>query len=203
MVDDSILLVGRFIERLMVVSGGGLSLAFGWHLFKIGVVTDQRAELAKKDIRVQFEKVGPGVFFALFGAVILIISLCRPLVFSERTRSDHRRTEELKTITYFTAENEHEILQHVKALNSQLQLITHEGFSNPAQPIRQADRDDLLKTMPTIVHLRNYIVSQKFGLGALQVWTQYGHEFLMDPAEVPQRHRDLLSEMEAWMKGTL
>jgi hypothetical protein len=76
---EGVLALGRVIERLLVCVFAGTSLAFGWNLFRVGVVAQQSAELATKDWRVNLKRVGPGVFFALFGSVVLAFALHSPL----------------------------------------------------------------------------------------------------------------------------
>jgi hypothetical protein len=67
--------LGRIIERLLICAFGGISLVLGWNLFRVGVVTQQTADLSAKGWRVNLQRVGPGVFFALFGTAILSLSL--------------------------------------------------------------------------------------------------------------------------------
>lgn len=190
--ETTIFFVGRLAERLIVVLCGGLSLTFGWHLFKIGVVTDQSAEFSKKEFTVRLQKVGPGVFFALFGAVVLAISLYRPLVLSGPTG-----------VSYFAERSDQEAFQDVTALNTQLQIMTPAGLRRLAQPDGQSDMEELLRTRATIENMRNQIVAQKFGKDAMEVWTNYGDRFLRNPENVPKEHRGLLSDMVDWMKETL
>jgi hypothetical protein len=70
---------GRILERLLIVSFSGISLILGWNLFKIRLLKDQTAEFSIKDWRIRLERVGPGVFFALFGIAGLISSAVHPL----------------------------------------------------------------------------------------------------------------------------
>jgi hypothetical protein len=67
------------MERLLADAMFGTSLVLGWNLFRVGIVKDQTAELAGKGWKVRLQRVGPGVFFALFGAAGLIFSIQKPL----------------------------------------------------------------------------------------------------------------------------
>lgn len=71
-------LVGRIFERLLLASSGLASLAMGWNLFRRGVVGEQHAEFQHASTQLKLLKVGPGVFFGLFGAIILTASIIRP-----------------------------------------------------------------------------------------------------------------------------
>jgi hypothetical protein len=76
---DPILL--RFIERLTVVLIGGMAIYLGYRLFR--AVPEQRDSAGKLvlpwDVSIVLTRVGPGVFFALFGVVAVGLSLLRPL----------------------------------------------------------------------------------------------------------------------------
>ena len=196
----AVFFLGRLAERILVVACGGLSLPFGWHLFKTGVLTDQSAEFSRKEISVRLQKVGPGVFFAIFGAAILALSLYRPLVVSDtEPESGHGGL----SISYLAAETDQGALQTVRALNTQIQIITRDGVKRLGQPEAQNDLEDLLRTMDTTERLRDYIVVQKFGRDAMEVWRRHGSSFLRSPANVPQEHRSVLSNMVDWMQDTL
>lgn len=67
----------RGIERLMVVGFGGLSIYLGYLLFiKVPTYKDADGKVTiPGGIVVVLTRVGPGVFFALFGSVILSVSL--------------------------------------------------------------------------------------------------------------------------------
>jgi hypothetical protein len=79
MTDLNAMIWGRILERLLIVSFSGISLILGWSLFKIRLLKDQTAEFSIKDWRIRLERVGPGVFFALFGIAGLISSAAHPL----------------------------------------------------------------------------------------------------------------------------
>jgi hypothetical protein len=80
---ESLLIISRSLERLLIVVFAGASLWMGWQLFlRVANTTDQQAEFSYKDMVVRLQRVGPGVFFALFGAVVLSISLSNSLVVS-------------------------------------------------------------------------------------------------------------------------
>ena len=74
-----VVLWGRTVERLLVVLFSGLSLVLGWNLFRVRLLKDQTAEFTSKGWTIRLERVGPGVFFALFGVVGLIFAVAHPL----------------------------------------------------------------------------------------------------------------------------
>jgi hypothetical protein len=72
----------RAVERIIVVAFGGISLILGWNLFKSGILRQQQAEFSKAGFSIKMLNVGPGVFFALFGAAILVTALSKPVQFA-------------------------------------------------------------------------------------------------------------------------
>lgn len=79
MSDLNILLWARASERLLVVLCAGISMVLGWNLFKAHIQRDQMAEFTSQRLSIRLQRVGPGIFFSLFGALILAVSLIRPL----------------------------------------------------------------------------------------------------------------------------
>lgn len=73
-----ILASSRALERLLIVSFSGVSLVLGWNLFRAGILTEQQAEFAAKHWSIRLQRVGPGVFFALFAVVGFVFSLAHP-----------------------------------------------------------------------------------------------------------------------------
>ena len=67
----------RVIERVLAVVIGGLSIFLGYRLFI--KLPDQKDSSGKVilpgDISIFFSRVGPGVFFSLFGAAVVVVSL--------------------------------------------------------------------------------------------------------------------------------
>lgn len=66
----------RMAERIIISLGGILSIFLGYRLFYIASLkTDSGAEFKSALFSASFTKVGPGVFFALFGAYIMLTSI--------------------------------------------------------------------------------------------------------------------------------
>ena len=62
----------RGAERLLIVAVAGLSIVLGFWLFKIVPTdTDSSGEFRALNMSIVVSKVGPGVFFAAFGALVL------------------------------------------------------------------------------------------------------------------------------------
>jgi len=111
-------------ERILIVLFGGLSLFFGWNLFRVGVMQEQRAEFKNGDVSVTLQKVGPGIFFALFGSCILVVAMSNTFRDSEETRSLENGGETTKNVReyFFDSENKDEIYSSVEAFNTILSV---------------------------------------------------------------------------------
>lgn len=79
MTTEQILALGRVAERALICGFAGISLILGWNLFRVGVVSNQSADFNTKGWKANLKRVGPGVFFALFGSSVLAIALRSPL----------------------------------------------------------------------------------------------------------------------------
>jgi hypothetical protein len=66
----------RMIERMIIALGGILSITLGYLLFRIASIKTDSGAAFKSDLfTMSLTKVGPGVFFALFGAYVLATGL--------------------------------------------------------------------------------------------------------------------------------
>lgn len=79
--DFSQLLLLRVIERILAVLIGGFSIYLGYRLFiEMPYKNDSSGKVELPgDISIFFSRVGPGVFFSLFGAAVVAVSIYRGL----------------------------------------------------------------------------------------------------------------------------
>jgi hypothetical protein len=75
----------RSIERIVAVAIGGVSIYLGYRLF---VAVPLRRESEGKvvlpgDISIYLSKIGPGAFFALFGAIVVAVSFQQSITYRE------------------------------------------------------------------------------------------------------------------------
>lgn len=80
----------RFLERLTVVLIGGMAIYLGFRLFlEVPEHRDSTGKVALPwDISIVMTRIGPGVFFALFGTVAVGLSLIRPLEINSKGTGD-------------------------------------------------------------------------------------------------------------------
>jgi hypothetical protein len=83
------ILLLRVIERVLAVAVGGLAIYLGYRLFiKLPKQKDSEGKVTLPgDISIYFSRVGPGVFFSLFGAAVVLVSLQQSLQIDVASRS--------------------------------------------------------------------------------------------------------------------
>jgi hypothetical protein len=77
-------IIFRMVERILGVLIGGVLIYFGYRLFlslggKRGHESGSGAFSFAGGNKIKLSKVGPGVFFALFGAGLIVFSLVKPV----------------------------------------------------------------------------------------------------------------------------
>src|SRR5262245_24568384 len=67
----------RVLERVLAVLIGGMSIFLGYRLFiKLPRQKDSSGKvMLPGDVSIFFSRIGPGVFFSLFGAAVVVVSL--------------------------------------------------------------------------------------------------------------------------------
>jgi hypothetical protein len=84
--DTAILL--RYIERLAGVFIGGLAIYLGYRLFlKVPERREGEGSIKVMDVSIILTRIGPGVFFALFGAAVVALSLYKGVLVESTNRS--------------------------------------------------------------------------------------------------------------------
>jgi hypothetical protein len=77
-------IIFRMVERILGVLIGAVLIYFGYRLF-LGLATKRGSDRGGGEFsfaggnKIKLSKVGPGVFFALFGAGLIIFSLLKPV----------------------------------------------------------------------------------------------------------------------------
>jgi hypothetical protein len=76
----------RAVERIVAVIVGCITIYLGYRLFlKVPEQTDSAGKVTLPwDITILLSRVGPGVFFALFGATVVGLSFAKPVQYTEQ-----------------------------------------------------------------------------------------------------------------------
>jgi hypothetical protein len=89
----------RALERILAVAIGGIAIYLGYRLFlKLPDKTDSQGKfILPGNISIYISRVGPGVFFALFGASILALSFYKGITYE--AESDAKNSSQGKDST--------------------------------------------------------------------------------------------------------
>jgi hypothetical protein len=185
----SLLIVGRAAERLLIVAFAGLSLWMGWQLFlRLNVEPNQQAELSYKDFLIRLQRVGPGVFFALFGVVVLSVSVASP--FEAETRPGNNAPT--NRITYLAQSVERDLDRWIPALNTAVSILA----IPPEQPLSLPDRRLLAGTTEALAEVRTEFLAQRLGVPKVTAWLDWRESFRSNPNAVPEHFREMVEEVE-------
>jgi len=113
----------RGIERLLIIVGAIFSL---WVAQRIYTETQQQlgeAFIKTDTITIELKKVGPSTFFALFGTIILVISLYQTLEVSNTSKTTSLKgediiTESTETYRYLSDKKHTRLKEELKEINS-------------------------------------------------------------------------------------
>jgi hypothetical protein len=137
----------RAVERIVAVIVGCIAIYLGYRLFlKVPEQTNSAGKVTLPwDISVVLSRVGPGVFFALFGATVVGLSFAKPVQYNE---------QELATLTQPHLPNTGSIEQ-----TSITRTLSGAGAGLAAgdTAARERDRAELRKEMAVLNTLPNYL----------------------------------------------
>jgi hypothetical protein len=170
----------RAVERLVAVLIGGLSVYLGYRLFLC--IPEQKEGEGKVEFpggtSIFVTRVGPGVFFAMFGAAIVGLSFQKGIVSSQRAPTGERIVYQgmAPAVSAVTAEAQH---------LDQLQLRSHIEFLNTLPAWLKADlgeterREVTLRREEIKLHLMEQVWSQ--GWGSFETFRQWVASGGQDP----------------------
>jgi hypothetical protein len=180
----------RGAERLLIVFFGGMSLLLGWHLFKLGVVRDQRAEIKKGDFAVNLQKVGPGVFFALFGAAILVISIIYGLK-SGAKNDDEGGSGPSYFVVNSSKQDNFEKVKAINTLRSISRLPPDSDFS--------VMKTKLLRSQAQLHKIRDALIEASVGKKKYDIWRKHRNDYLANRELIDDETLRVLDDINKWM----
>jgi hypothetical protein len=160
----------REFERIMIIAAATWSLWMGWQLF-LRLPSDivQSGKLTFSGLVIQLQRVGPGVFFAAFGAVVLGVSMWNLPTF-ELVPSDGSAKEQVKVRLA-------EPLPDYDARSLDRQIIALSIALKASEDISKNNFGDsdriLLSAAPTATSLklaRKNLLEQRFDASRVQTW---------------------------------
>lgn len=200
MTEINILVFGRVLERVLITLFAGGSMFLGWHLFAAGIDKMQKAELTHKAWSVKLERVGPGIFFALFGATLLALGLITPLSTMRHDSSgpvadqsgssagqiEFRYVEDQQAMALSLSQSINTIERHFERLEDE-----------------DRERKRLERPLSVLQSFRNELVADRFGRAALETYTANETLFMRDPSALSRTDRELADELSEWLVESL
>jgi hypothetical protein len=164
--DYPIVVVTRASERIVVVIAGVVALVLGYRLFDkaadLGALT---AEVPQK-IKLQMQRIGPGIFFALFGTAILIYVMSSnidvvPISASEKTSQVLRFSGPVQE-ALSNREKSAEVAHAIEVMKT---LV-----SAGPQPLTKEDERRRSDAVQLVENVQAGFVDQAVGTGAFGDW---------------------------------
>lgn len=161
-----ILLIGRVVERLIVVITGTFAIYWGYRLFLAGIVTPQDAEFSKANWKVKLKGAAPGIFFSLFGSAIVIGSWRAPLQITTNPPLDQSTSISTPSQSITYAQDPSPIFrQQIRAINTAIKIA--ETTDSGA---RIGYDEDLKRAGPALKSLRSNLLTKMFGVNVMATW---------------------------------
>lgn len=200
---DEIAFLTRMGERLLAVLIGGLCVVLGYLLFtKLPDKTDSEGKLVLPGgVNVWLSRIGPGVFFALFGAVIVGVSFKSPIEsvthMSDVSHDaaggskDVKKTQELRGMTSGTAGSAPEQEQRLTEARTQIFTLNHDWPQALRPDLHQQDRKviEVARDYSKLQILRAVWLENWGSFAEFEKWVNSGATLppptaLRDPAEI-------------------
>ncbi len=186
-----LVLIGRIIERLLIVVAAIICLWIGGRLFTISTSPDHTAELTFKDFILKLQKVSPGIFFGFFGAAILVFSINKPLDIDGVQSSKEGTTQ--GSISYLqTGLDKVELERLIAATNSASNIAAFP----PESDIVKLDRELLHQTSEALSDAKLFLLYQRFGKENFEAWKQWKHSAKYRFGKSPPSNQKILEQIE-------
>ena len=196
--DHTTTLVGRAIERIIIVIGGVCSLYFGFLLFRNNLEEKGDLEAKVKGFYLKLRDVGPGVFFGLFGAAIL--------VFSTLTQVEFTYDRDTSLPIMMTAEESANTIWRQDGIQTMTALET---FSKDIGPkLNSEDRQKMASVVSELKPVIQNLVNLELGDGVYEEYSKLQQLESSNPAmfnkEIANADTAFLFEtVESLMRGNL
>lgn len=196
---DSIqmMVIGRGIERLFISSSAILSIYFGYKLFRSGIDAVQVGDIRFLGWVIALKQVGPGIFFALFGTILLSVSAMNNIKF-ENSLVKNEETgvqQQNNSVSFFGSADDQLRKAQVKGLQSAISAATCEDI-NPCP-----DRIPLKNAKLFLEALRKEILEKKLGDDILVFWDSNKQAFASGQVK-DEKVLQKLNVVAPWFEGS-
>jgi hypothetical protein len=198
--NSQIVLWGRTIERLLTVGFSGLSIVLGWSLFKARLLKDQTAEFTSKSWTIRLERVGPGIFFALFGVLGLLYAQMHPLHLTGNDQG-HSSTENQSGFEVnYAGPGQDQVRNEVRAIN------TIDAIAIPAAEAHPngGERAAVEKAKTILDSRKHYLLQLELGdgLGRYEKWKTEAENDPSATSKLSRSDAEAFRQADELAKGT-
>lgn len=191
--DTGNIFLWRAAERLIALFIGAISIYLGFQLFaslrEFKADGEGKVELPG-GISIYVSRVGPGVFFALFGTAIVAFSVLSPAQINAPNKAEVTNTAEAFSASYLSGENNNEVfdaergrtvrdLKALKQLETKLALTAESGDL----ALSEAETNRLRVALPHIRQMLMLSVWDKENWGDREAFLDWLHNG--DPTKPP------------------
>lgn len=196
----------RSLERLLIIAGAVLCILLGWSLFKLPLNNEGEASIQYKNLQLALRRVGPGIFFSLFGSIILGLSFAYPVHLSAESSevNSAKINKNLSKSASFEFSGAHEEKGNpYKNFVTSVNTAINAANSGSDPKVLNAAIGDLLIAKPHLISTRNWLIQQKLGLKAVELWKQHGDDYTRNPMLLDEKTRTELANIAPWFQDTV
>jgi hypothetical protein len=168
----------RGSERLIIVAAAFVSIWLGYKLFALVISNEGSFEGELGQWKVKMQRIAPGVFFALFGASVLMFALYSPYTLGNaNSQAIGNKDAPVGGINYSNDFNPTSDADDAIVLLGSL-ANTRQILDKYSQSFSAADRSSFLQSQAPIDRLRRVMVDVAFEKGRLDWYVEKNKEFI-------------------------
>jgi len=179
-------LVFRGTERILIVLIAGLSIFLGYRLFHLAVASE--GEFAGKGYgaSVTMRRIGPGVFFAFFGAAVLIFSIRASLSEPGGLSADSHSGAVKAGVTYWGDASGSDLIDNARVRDA-IAAIRDLGSLPPRNNLSGDQLNQSNHAISILTAFKSDLLACTFGQSKLDTYGKVQAAFNQDPANY-QKH---------------
>jgi hypothetical protein len=207
----TLMITAIFVERMAIVFSAFVSIYFGWNLFRSNIYVDQEGNLSMGEWKVELKRVGPGIFFSLFGSAVLIAAFVHPMNFSTNGAAGAQPPISLSGFLPTAEADQLRLFRAVNTVGQVRDAIASTSQANAQFPapvsILPFQATELVQAADRLEQVRDQFVAKKFGGDNLQTWKDNYQKFHDAPTSLDPKTRDKMVDLDPkitpWMKSNM
>jgi hypothetical protein len=171
----------RGLERLMITLFAGLCVYWGYRLFDHALDSEGQLQAQGKGFKFGLKRVAPGVFFALFGAVVLCTGLFNPIT-STHTSSEGNSQDSIVWGTFGIA-TDADKSQCKDAIYGINRVLRYHETGAPKDKTEKQELDDAMNRLRS--H-RRYLVDRIVARDSISKYSEWAIKIRQNPSCIDQ-----------------